>query len=126
MIGKVLDGSSLSAMVGGQRSAAAWLTTARALSAPLYLPALAVQEVRTVRPGAGGELAELLGHPSVVLADADAVTARQIEAVLRARSVFDGLAGHVVVVARARGWPVLTADPGRLRRLDPEVVVDLL
>jgi predicted nucleic acid-binding protein len=126
VIGKVLDGSSLSAMVGGQSSAAAWLTTARALSAPLYLPALAVQEVRTVRPDVGGELAELLGHPSVVLADADAVLARRIEEVLGERSVFDGLAGHVVVVARSRGWPVLTADPGRLRRLDPEVVVDLL
>ena len=126
MIGKVLDGSSLAAMVGGHWSAAAWLTTARALSAPLYLPSLAVQEVRTVRPQAGGELAELLGHPSVVVGEVDAVLARRIDAVLGTRGVFDGLAGHVVIVARSRGWPVLTADPDRLRRLDPELVVDLL
>ena len=101
------------------------MTTARALSAPLYLPALAVQEVRTVRPDAGGALAELLGHPSVVLAEADAVTARQIEAFLSARSVYDGLAGHVVVVARARGSGP-DRRPGGGRRLDPEVLVDLL
>ena len=27
--------------------------------------------------------------------------------------------------ARTRDWPALTADPGRLRRIDPAVQVDL-
>ena len=40
--------------------------------------------------------------------------------------VVDVLAGHVVHIARTRGWPVLTTDPDRLRRLNPAVEVQLL
>jgi len=40
--------------------------------------------------------------------------------------VFDATAGHVVQVARQRGWSALSADAGRLRRIDPGVAVDLL
>ncbi len=40
--------------------------------------------------------------------------------------VFDALAGHVVYVARQRGWPALTDDPGRLHRVDPGLEVELL
>jgi hypothetical protein len=36
------------------------------------------------------------------------------------------MAGHVVYVTRARGWPALSADPGRLRRVDPALEIDLL
>lgn len=40
--------------------------------------------------------------------------------------MWDAIAGHVILVARRRGWPVLTADPDRLRRIAPDVDVDLL
>jgi hypothetical protein len=39
---------------------------------------------------------------------------------------WDGTAGHVILVARQRGWPVLTTDPDRLRRIAPDLDVDLL
>jgi hypothetical protein len=107
-------------------SAAAWFATARTLSSPLYLPALALAEVRAVRPGAATELAEVLGHPSVVLGDLDAAAAGQVDQLLTNAEVFDATAGHVVHVARTRGWPALSADPGRLRRVDPEIDIDLL
>jgi hypothetical protein len=32
----------------------------------------------------------------------------------------------VILVARRRGWPVLTTDPGRLQRIAPDLDVDLL
>jgi hypothetical protein len=45
------------------------------MSLPLYLPTLALAEVRAVRSDAGPQLAEVLGHPSVVLGELDAVAA---------------------------------------------------
>lgn len=126
MIGKVLDASTLAGLVRGRVSAEAWFATARALSLPLYLPTLALAEVRTVRPDAGPALAELLGHPSVVLGELDAAAADQVDRLLTDAGVFDALAGHIVHVARLRGWPALSADPGRLHRVDPALEVDLL
>ena len=82
--------------------------------------------MRAVRPDAGPELAEVLGHPSVVLGELDAAAAAQVDQLLSAAGVFDALAGHVVHVARQRGWPALTADPGRLHRVAPDLEVDLL
>ncbi|MGH3755182.1 MAG: hypothetical protein ACRDRP_21315 [Pseudonocardiaceae bacterium] len=122
--GKVLDASALAALVRGRVSAAAWFATARAL--PLYLPTLALAEVRAVRPDAGPQLAEVLGHPSVVLGELDAVGAGHVDQLLLEADVFDGCAGHIVHIARTRGWPTLTADPGRLRRVDPTLELELL
>jgi hypothetical protein len=83
-------------------------------------------EVRAVRPDAASLLADLLGHPSVVLGELDAATADQVDQLLLTANVFDALAAHVVYVARRRGWPALTADPARLQRVNPDVAVDLL
>lgn len=33
---------------------------------------------------------------------------------------------HVCVIARQRAWPVITSDPGRLRRVNPDVDVLLV
>lgn len=124
--GRVLDASALAALVRGRVSAEAWFATARALSLPLYLPALALSEVRAARPDAGPQLAEMLGHPSVVLGELDAAAADQVDQILLDADVFDGCAGHVVHIAQQRGWPALTADPGRLQRVSPALDIDLL
>ncbi len=62
----------------------------------------------------------------MVLGELDAAAADQVDQLLLAAEVFDGCAGHIVHVARTRDWPALTDDPGRLRRVDPEVQLDLL
>jgi hypothetical protein len=124
--GKVLDASALAALVRGRLSAMAWFDNAWALSLPLYLPSLALAEVRAVRPDAGPQLAEVIGHPSVVLGQLDAAAADQVDQLLLAAEVFDGCAGHVVHIARTRNWAALTDDPGRLRHVDPTVQLDLL
>lgn len=48
--GKVIDASALTALVRGRISAMVWFDTAWALSLPLYLPTLALADVRAVRP----------------------------------------------------------------------------
>jgi len=45
---------------------------------------------------------------------------------LLAADVFDACAGHIAYIARTRHWPALTADPGRLHRVDPAIQLDLL
>ena len=92
--GRVLDASALAALVRGRVSAAAWFATARTMSLPLYLPTLALAEVRAVRPDAGPQLAEVLGHPSVVLGELDAVGAGQEPGPLRWAAVEAGKWGR--------------------------------
>ncbi len=124
--GKVLDASALAALARRRPAALAWFDTARLVGIALYLPTLALAEVRAVRPDAASLLADLLSHPSVVLGELDAATADQVDQLLLAANVFDALAAHVVYVARQCGWPALTADPGRLQRVNPDVDVHLL
>jgi predicted nucleic acid-binding protein len=124
--GKVLDASALAALARRRPAALAWFDTARLVGIALYLPTLALAEVRAVLPEAAPLLADLLSHPSVVLGEIDAATAYQVDQLLLAEDVFDALAAHVVYVARARGWPALTADPDRLLRINPALEVDLL
>jgi len=90
------------------------------------VPSLALTEVRAVRPNAAPLLADVLTHPSVIVGELDAAMAGQVDQLLLNADVFDGCAGHVVHIARTRGWPALSADPGRLRRVDRTVEIDLL
>lgn len=62
----------------------------------------------------------------MVLGEVDAATAYQVDQLLLAADVFDALAAHVVYVARQRGWPALSADPGRLLRINAALDIDLL
>ena len=132
MIGQVLDSSGLDAILDPSRFANVWLMTAREASTPLYLPSLAVTEVRALRtpaasPEALTEFYELLEHPSILRRDLDPSSAGDVAALLARTQTFDVCAGHVCVVAQGRGWPVITLDPGRLRRIAPDVeVVDRL
>lgn len=124
--GKVLDASALAALARRRYSALVWFDIAPALGLTLYLPSLALTEVRAVRPDAAPLLANLLTHPSVIVGELDAATAAQVDQLLADADMFDALAGHVVHIARHRGWPALSADPGRLRRLDPALPIDPL
>jgi hypothetical protein len=103
-----------------------WFDIAPTLGLTLYLPRLALTEVSAVRPDATPLLADLLTHPSVIVGDVDAATADHVDQLLLDADVFDGCAGHGVHIAQTRGWPALTADAGRLRRVDPAVQLDLL
>lgn len=123
--GKVLDASALAALVRGYQSMVAWISVAKSTGIVFYVPSLALTEVRAVRPDAGPALAELLGHSVVVLGELDAATANAVDRLLDEAGMFDALAGHVIQVARGRGWPTLSSDPGRLHRIDPDLEITL-
>ncbi len=124
--GKVLDASALAALARRRFSALVWFDIAPTLGLTLYVPSLALTEVRAVRPDAAPLLADLLTHPSVIVGELDSVTAERVDRLLADADAFDALAGHVIHTARHRGWPALSADPGRLRRLDPNLPIDRL
>lgn len=63
--GKVLDASALAALARRRVSALVWFDIAPTLGLTLYLPNLALAEVRAVRPDAAPLLADLLTHPTV-------------------------------------------------------------
>ena len=64
--------------------------------------------------------------PAVYRAELSRADAPKVARLLVEAKAWDGTAGHVILVARQRGWPVLTADPDRLRRIAPDLDVDLL
>jgi hypothetical protein len=80
--GRILDASFVASFTRGDIAAAAWLDVALELPLALYLPSLALVEVRAVRPAAGPQVAELLGHPSVLLGELDADTTQAVARLL--------------------------------------------
>jgi len=127
--GKVIDSSALAAYVRGSVAMDSWLAVAKELGIVLYVPALAVIEVRTVcavYPHTDTLLARLLDHPSVIHSVLSSADARKVIHLLDESGAWDGIAGHVILMARQRGWPVLTTDPDRLRRIVPDLYLDLL
>ncbi|MCD2191641.1 PIN domain-containing protein [Actinomycetospora soli] len=129
MIGKVLDASAVAAIASGQIGATAWVTVALDAASILYVPALAIEEVRALRPDLSPVLDDLALHPSVIvrsLTDREEPVAAEVEQLLDHVGLFDVLAGHVVHIAKRRGWEAMTADSGRLRRIDPDLPLTLL
>lgn len=126
MIGQVLDASAVAAITRGDHMATAWVTVAYADATSLYVPVLSLREVRAVRPQAKDALDDLIDHPSVIVRDLNGPDAAAVDDLLARAGTFDALAGHVVHIARTRGWPALTAAPDRLRRIDPDLPVTLV
>jgi hypothetical protein len=53
------------------------------------------------------------------------VEALKVIGLLDESRAWDGIAGQVILVARQRGWPVLTTDPDRLKRIASDLDVNL-
>ncbi len=100
--GKVVDPSALAAHIGGSFAMATWLAVANKLGIALYLPALAMAEVRAVYPDADTLLSRLFTHPSVIHAELTRAEAREVARLLAESKAWDGTAGHVILVARQR------------------------
>lgn len=123
--GKVLDPSALAAQAQGSIAMETWLAVTVPTGLVLYLPELAAAEAQAVYPG-NERLGRLLRFPTVYRADLSRTDAPKVARLLTEAKAWDGTAGHVILVARQRGWPVLTTDPDRLRRIAPDLDIDLL
>lgn len=100
--GKILDPSALASYVQGSLAMDAWLVVAAQTGIVLYLPTLALAEVRAVYPDAEPHLAELLDHPWVIQGELSHLEAQEVARLLAASRAWDGTAGHVVFIARQR------------------------
>lgn len=126
LAGKVLDTSSLAAWTEGRISIQVWLNVARAHGLTLLVPDLARTEIDALRPDSAGSLDELAQHPQVLVVQLGGVDRAAIEKHLTDTDTCDVLASWVIHLCRHRGWPALTADPGRLHRLAPDLETDQL
>ena len=52
--------------------------------------------------------------------------ARVLGRMLAATGTSDPIDAHVVLLARERGWPVITSDPDELRDLDPTLRIETI
>ena len=111
----------------GSLALASWTAIAAGLGLTLLVPGAARSEAVLIRPADADLLDVLLGEPAVlVLETPDAACRAQVDELYDREGAFDPLASWVTTLCRARGWPALSSDPARLRRLDPDVEIDLL
>ncbi|MGR6998803.1 hypothetical protein ACU686_12850 [Yinghuangia aomiensis] len=126
--GRILDTSAIAAAARGNLYMRALLTVAHERLIPLVVPTTALSDAAAELDDRGRHaLTAITQFPLVTLApltEADAVGS----GVLRAHHGpgVETTAGHVAYLAAARQWPVVTAVPGQLRVLYPDVEVEAL
>ena len=94
------------------------------------MPAAALQEAWAAASQDDYPVLELLlDRPITVVDSLDAAAAEGAGVLaedVHAAGSFDAGAAHAVLVARERGWPVVSADPAPLRAIDPGLPVEVL
>lgn len=131
MSGRVLTGSAITDITTKNSVyGAAFLVASVELGITLLAPSTALlQAWASVAPQDRVLLELLLDAPTVVVDELDAATANS--AGVRAHRAhetgrFDASAAHAVELSMRRDYPVLTADPGPLRAIDPAVQIEEL
>jgi hypothetical protein len=117
--GVVLDAGAFIAL---ERRNAVMVALARRLlrdRTPLVTSAGVVAQVWRGGGARQVPIAYLLRHTAV--ADLTVAVARVLGRMLGASASSDPIDAHVVLLARERGWPVLTSDEGDLHGIDPTV-----
>ncbi|MHB8313146.1 MAG: PIN domain-containing protein [Candidatus Dormibacteria bacterium] len=117
MSGAVLDAGALIGFERGDRRVVAIVQRALVNGDVLVVPACALAQAwrdgrRQVR------LARLLGSRACEIAPLDGPLARAAGQLCGVSSTADVVDASIAVVARQRQLPVVTSDPGDLRRLD--------
>jgi len=131
LAGFVLDSTALDELPSANIHATTFADRAAARGVVLIIPATALSEswqrAVQVDPDRGDQPRELLASPMVLVdpLDEDAATSSG-DLLIGLRQQPDVSAAHVVVRARGRDWPVLAADPARLARIEPSLVVEQL
>jgi len=121
-IGVVLDAGALIALERRNRVLVALINRFIKAETPLVTSAGVVAQVWRGGAGRQAPLAYLLRH--TLVAPLDYAVARTLGRILGASGTADPIDAHVVLLARERGWPVLTSDPHDLLSIDPTLVVE--
>jgi len=118
MPGLTFDAGGLIALDRDDRRAVVLLARARETGARITVPASALaQAIR--RPERQARLSRLIRQPTTDVIELGRVDATNAGRLLAASGTSDITDAHVVICARRAGQPVITADPGDLRQLDP-------
>jgi hypothetical protein len=91
---------------------------------PLVTSAGVVAQVWRGGDRAQVPIAFLLRRTSVV--DLTHPVARVLGRMLGATRTRDPIDAHIVLLARERGWSILSSDPDDLRAIDPTVAVEVI
>jgi hypothetical protein len=118
MPGVTLDAGGLIALDRNDRRVVVLLARASETGARLTVPASALAEA-TRRPDRQVRLSRLIRQPTTDVIDLGRVDAGSVGRLLAASGTSDIADAHVVICARRADQPVVTADPGDLRQLDP-------
>ncbi|HUZ57025.1 MAG TPA: hypothetical protein VMU94_31470 [Streptosporangiaceae bacterium] len=120
MPGVTMDAGGLIGLDRDDRRVVVLLARARETGTRVTVPGTALaQAIR--RPGRQVRLARLIRQPTTDVVALDRVDATNVGRLLAASGTSDLADAHVVICARRTGQPVVTSDPGDLRRLDPEL-----
>jgi PIN domain len=124
--GFTLDAGSLIALERGDEVVDALIQRVGEMpDAVIYIPAgVAAQAFRDGRRQV--RLTRLLKHPRTRVVPLDARTALAVGLLLGRRGCSDVVDASVVVCARTHGQGVVTSDPDDLRRLDPELRLEVI
>ena len=118
MAGVTLDAGALIALDRDDRRVVVLLARARETGARVTVPASALaQAIR--RPERQARLSRFIRQPTTEVVDLGRVDATNVGRLLAASGTSDITDAHVVICARRSGQPIVTSDPGDLRRLDP-------
>jgi hypothetical protein len=129
--GRVLDATALHDLtIGRTVYGAAFLAAANDVGITVAVPAAALQEAWAAAGQNDYPFLELLLDLPITVVDSLGAAAAEGSGVLaedvHAAGAFNAGAAHAVLVARERGWPVLSADPAPLRAIDPGLPVEVL
>ncbi len=118
MPGVTLDAGGLIALDRDDRRVVVLLARALETGARVTVPAsVLAQAIR--RPERQVRLARLIRQPTTDVVDLGRVDATNVGRLLAASGTSDIADAHVIICARRAEQPVVTFDPGDLRRLDP-------
>jgi len=118
MPGVTFDAGGLIALDRDDRRVVVLLARAREIGARVTVPASALAQALR-RPERQIRLSRLIRQPTTDIVDLGRVDATNVGRLLAASGTSDITDAHVVICARRSGQPVITSDPGDLRRLDP-------
>jgi hypothetical protein len=120
MAGVTLDAGGLIALDRNDRRVVVLLARARETGACATVPATVLaQAIR--RPDRQVRLSRLIRQPTTDVVELGRVDATNVGRLLAASGTSDIADAHVVICARRADQPVVTSDPGDLRRLDPNI-----
>ena len=114
--GLVLDAGAFVALDRGNRRLKALIDEARHAGAPLATSAGVVAQVWRGGVHKQVPIAFLLRRTDVV--DLTAAQARVVGTILGISGTSDPVDAHIAMIARTRGWPVVTSDAGDLSAID--------